>query len=175
MRAMIEVKVDAVRMSLMSPGQLVVILKATDSERYLPIFVGKPEGDAIILHLREEEAPRPLTHDLTLQILEQLQASVSYVLINDVRNNHFHAQVVMQAGKGNAADEAGNDNGSELAVDARPSDAIALAIRARCAIYVDEDVMELTAVHPLQDETASNLGAFEDFLDSLDFDDLDKG
>jgi len=167
---MIEVKVDAVRMSLMSPGQQVVILKAADSERYLPIFVGKPEGDAIILHLREEEATRPLTHDLALQVLENLQGSLSHVLISELRNNHFHAQVVMQVKR----DDASTDEGTEVTMDARPSDAIALAIRARCAIFVDEDVMEVAAVHPLQDEAASNLGAFEDFLDSLDFDDLDK-
>lgn len=171
MPAMIEVKVDAVRMSLMSPGQQVVILKATEAERYLPIFVGKPEGDAIILHLREEEATRPLTHDLALQVLENLQGSLSHVLISELRNNHFHAQVVLNV----RPDNAENSESAEITVDARPSDAIALAIRARCSIFVDEDVMEVAAVHPLQDGAAGNLGAFEDFLDSLDFDDLDKG
>ena len=163
---------DAVRMSLMSQGQLVVILKAADAERYLPIFVGKPEGDAIILHLREEEATRPLTHDLVLQVIENLEGSLSHVLISELRNNHFHAQIVLQVKR--EGDDASSD-GTEIIVDARPSDAIALAIRAHCAIFVDEDVMEVAAVHPLQDEAASNLGAFEDFLDSLDFDDLDKG
>ena len=136
-----------------------------------PRAAARARRDAIILQLREEEATRPLTHDLALQVLETLQGSLSHVLISELRNNHFHAQVVLNVKR----DDAANNEGAEITVDARPSDAIALAIRAHCSIFVDEDVMEVAAVHPLQDGEAGNLGAFEDFLDSLDFDDLDKG
>ena len=160
---MIEVKVDAIRMSLMSPGHQVVILKDIDVERFLPIFIGKPEGDAIILALREEDITRPLTHDLALHLLSALDGRVGHILISELRNNHFHAQVVMQA------DE------KEIIVDSRPSDAIAIAVRAGCPIFVDPDVMAEAGVVPQVGESAfSDSSAFDDFLDSLDLGDLDK-
>jgi bifunctional DNase/RNase len=159
----VEVKVEAIRMSLMSPGHQVVILKDVDAERFLPIFIGKPEGDAIILALREEDLSRPLTHDLALLILDSLKARVGHVLINDLRNNHFQALVVLNTGD------------KEITVDARPSDAIAIAVRAGCPIFVDQDVMDAAGVVPQLGENASgDMSAFEDFLDTLNLDDLDK-
>jgi hypothetical protein len=160
---MVEMKVEALRMSLMTPGQQVVILKDVATERYLPIFIGKPEGDAILLVLREDEPPRPFTHDLFLILLDSLQGKLNHALINDLRNSHYHAQLALEV------------RGNEVFVDARPSDAIAIALRARCPIYVDNDVMEAVAVRPPADDMVDgNLGAFEDFLDSLDLDDWDK-
>jgi hypothetical protein len=160
---MVEVRVDAIRMSLMSPGHQVVILKDVDAERYLPIFIGKPEGDAIILALREEDMNRPLTHDLALHILDALKARVGHVLINDLSNNHFQSLVVLQV------------NDKELTLDARPSDAIALAVRAGCPIFVDQEVMDVAGVVPHVGESFSgDMSAFEDFLDTLNLDDLDK-
>ena len=160
---MVEVKVEAIRMSLMSPGHQVVILKDVDAERFLPIFIGKPEGDAIILALREEDMSRPLTHDLALHVLDALKGRVGHVLINDLANNHFHSLVVLQVDDG------------EITVDARPSDAIAIAVRAGCPIFVDQDVMDSASVVPQVGESFSgDMSAFEDFLDSLNLDDLDK-
>jgi uncharacterized protein len=160
---MVEVKVEAIRMSLMSPGHQVVILKDVDAERFLPIFIGKPEGDAIILALREEDMSRPLTHDLALHVLDALKGRVGHVLINDLANNHFHSLVVLQVDDG------------EITVDARPSDAIAIAVRAGCPIFVDQDVMDTASVVPQVGESFSgDMSAFEDFLDSLNLDDLDK-
>ena len=160
---MVEVKVEAIRLSLMSPGHQVIILKDVDAERFLPIFIGKPEGDAIILALREEDMSRPLTHDLALHVLDALKGRVGHILINDLSNNHFQALVVLQV------------DDKELTVDSRPSDAIAIAVRAGCPIFVDEDVMDAASVVPQVGETFSgDMSAFDDFLDSLNLDDLDK-
>ena len=164
---MVEVKVEAIRLSLMSPGHQVVILKDVDAERFLPIFIGKPEGDAIILALREEDMSRPLTHDLALHVLDALKGRVGHILINDLTNNHFQALVVLQVDDGEST--------REITVDSRPSDAIAIAVRAGCPIFVDEDVMDAASVVPQVGETFSgDMSAFDDFLDSLNLDDLDK-
>lgn len=164
---MIEMKIESIRISLMSTNQQVVILKELDGERRLPIFIGKTEGDAISFHLNGVSVPRPLTHDLAASILSKLNARLSYVLINDLRNQHFYASIVMHLGE----DE------QEIVLDARPSDAIAIAVRLDCPIFVDEHVLEVAGVE-LTDEAEADskedLGAFSDFISSLDLSDLDK-
>lgn len=164
---MIEMKIESIRISLMSTNQQVVILKELEGERRLPIFIGKPEGDAISLHLNGVSVPRPLTHDLAANILDKLDARLSHVLINDLRNQHFYASVIMHIG----------DDEREIILDARPSDAIAIAVRLDCPIFVDEHVLDEAGVEPLEEpETTSkeDLGAFGDFISSLDLSDLDK-
>jgi len=160
---MVEVKIDSIRVSLMTTTQ-VIILKDVNAERYLPVFVAKPEGDAITLHLREEAPNRPMTHDLVVNIAEALDAQLVRVMISEVRNNHFFAQLVFQS-----------DN-QEHSIDVRSSDAIAVAIRAACPIFVDDEVMEQVGVMHNENDSDDeenapqdgNFGAFEDFLDSLD-------
>lgn len=162
---MVEMKIESVRVSLMSPNQ-VVILKELDGERRLPIFIGKTEGDAITLHLNGVAAPRPLTHDLAADVLSNLDGKLSHVLVNDLRNQHFHASIVLQAG------EEG-----EITLDARPSDAIAIAVRVGCPIFVEEHVMVEAGVQPnegMGTMSSEDLGAFDDFISSLDLSDLDK-
>lgn len=164
---MIEMKIESIRISLMSTNQQVVILKELDGERRLPIFIGKTEGDAISFHLNGVTVPRPLTHDLAANILNKLDARLSHVLINDLRNQHFYASIVMHIG----------DDEQEIVLDARPSDAIALAVRLDCPIFVDEHVLDEAGVEPLEEpETTSkeDLGAFGDFISSLDLSDLDR-
>ncbi|MFN4294793.1 MAG: bifunctional nuclease family protein [Thermoflexales bacterium] len=164
---MIEMKVESIRVSLMSTNQQVVILKELDGERRLPIFIGKPEGDAIALHLSGVNTPRPLTHDLAAIILNKLDARLSHVLINDLRNQHFYASIVMHIG----------DDEQEITLDARPSDAIAIAVRLDCPIFVEEHVLDEAGVEPLEEPETTNkedLGAFDDFISSLDLSDLDK-
>ncbi len=164
---MIEMKVESIRVSLMSTNQQVVILKELDGERRLPIFVGRPEGDAIALHLSGISVPRPLTHDLAAIILNKLDARLSHVLINDLRNQHFYASIVMHIG----------DDEQEITLDARPSDAIAIAVRLDCPIFVEEHVLDEAGVEPLEEPETTNkedLGAFGDFISSLDLSDLDK-
>jgi bifunctional DNase/RNase len=164
---MIEMQLESVRVSLMTNSQ-VVILREVEGKRRLPIFVGKPEGDAITLHLNGIVAPRPLTHDLATSILKSLEADVSHVLISDLRKQHFYALLVLHpAGDGEA----------EITLDARPSDAIALAVRLGCPIFADERVLEEAGVEPIELGGApdkEDLGAFSDFISSLDLSDLDK-
>lgn len=163
---MIELKIESVRVSLMSANQ-VVILKELDGERRLPIFIGKTEGDAITLHLNGVHVPRPLTHDLAANILSKLNARLSHVLISDLRNQHFYAMLIMRSG---------DDAEGELTFDARPSDAIAIAVRMGCPIFVEEHVMDEAGVKIETDESATkeDLGAFGDFISSLDLSDLDE-
>src|SRR5579859_2975319 len=166
---MIEVTIDSIRVSLMSQHRI-VILKETASERYLPIWIGPCEADAITVELQEHEVPRPLTHDLLKSMISQLGAEVVQVVINELRNDVYYARIVL------------NQNGKRLEVDSRPSDAIALAVRVHVPIYVDESVMEKAASLPEQevesepanpDTPDERLSIFKDFVDTLDLDDLD--
>lgn len=159
---MIEVTVDSIRASLMSQHR-VVILKDVDSERYLPIWIGPFEAEAITLELQEVELARPLTHDLLKAVITKMGAKVSHVLVNKLRNDTFYARVVL------------DNNGHPLEVDSRPSDAIALAVRAKAPIFVAESVMEKAAIMPDEGMSPSDeekLSAFRDFVDTLDLDAL---
>jgi len=169
---MVEVTIDSVRVSLMSQDRIVV-LKDAESGRYLPIWIGPFEADAITIQLQGVQVARPLTHDLLNSLIQTLGVKVSHIVVNDLRNNTFFAQILVEA------------NGRELQIDARPSDAIALAVRAGVPIYVAEQVMEQASVVPEEDiteqvETATapgegeELDAFRDFVNSLDLEDLDE-
>ncbi|MCS6772928.1 MAG: bifunctional nuclease family protein [Thermoflexales bacterium] len=165
---MIEATIESVRLSLMTPNLMVVILKERGGKRRLPVFVGRPEGDAIVLHLNGEQPHRPMTHDLAANLLRSLGVQLDHVVIADLRGDYYYAQLVCHS----PGDEV-------FTLDARPSDAMALAVRAGCPIYVDEDVMEVAGVVPEPEQSEAvndeeDLGAFEDFLRSLDLEDLDK-
>jgi bifunctional DNase/RNase len=165
---MIEVKIDSVRVSLMSQHRIVV-LKQTDSSRFLPIWIGPFEADAITIELQGVEVSRPLTHDLLKAIIEKLGGEITQVAITELRNETFFAQISLRV------------NGRRLEVDARPSDAIALAVRSRVPVYISEAVMEQAAITPEPDleggDSASGQAggpkaatpeAFRDFLEGLD-------
>jgi len=160
---MIEVKVDSIRASLMSEHR-VIILKEIDAERYLPIWIGAYEAEAIALRLRNIEVARPLTHDLLKNAITEMGGKVSHITVSDLRNDTFYAHITV------------NLNGQQVEIDSRPSDAIALAVRANVPIFVEEDVMAEAGVVPEADVTADvdekDLSAFRDFIDSLDLDDL---
>lgn len=160
---MVEVKIDSIRVSLMSQYR-VVILKDAESNRYLPIWIGPYEADAITIHMQEVQVPRPLTHDLIMKVIDEMGAHVQRVVVSELRNDTFFAQIVMSLGD------------KELSIDARPSDAIALSVRAGCSIYVEDDVMERAGVTPDEESTVGDedLGAFKDFIGSLDLDDLEQ-
>ncbi|MCC7448133.1 MAG: bifunctional nuclease family protein [Anaerolineae bacterium] len=167
---MIEVTIDSIRVSLMSQHRI-VILKDTHSDRYLPIWIGPCEADAITVELQEVEVSRPLTHDLLKSMITEMGAEVEQIIINDLRNDVFYARIVV------------NLNGRRLEIDSRPSDAIALAVRVRVPIFVEETVMERAANTPEQevdsepqansDTPDDRLSIFKDFVDTLDLDDLD--
>lgn len=156
---MIEVTVDSVRVSLLSQHR-VVILKDINEERYLPIWIGPFEADAITIQLQGIEVARPQTHDLLKSVLDVVGVSVHHILVNDLRDDTFYARIVVDS------------NGRRLEIDSRPSDAIALAVRVGSPIFVDESVMDRAAITPEEDEAKEDeedrLAVFRDFVDSLD-------
>ncbi len=174
--SMVEVTIDSIRVSLMSQHRIVV-LKEKDGERFLPIWIGPFEADAITLRLQGMEAPRPLTHDLLKSVLEALGGDVVHILISGLEKNTYFAQIVIDM------------DGDTLEVDSRPSDAIALAVRVSSPIFVADEVMDQAGLHP-EDEVSlaeggeggeggpsdmpndDDLGAFEDFVEGLDLDNL---
>lgn len=168
---MIEVVIDSIRMSLMSQYR-VVILKDSNSDRYLPIWIGPCEADAITIELNEMPPQRPLTHDLLKSIIREMGGRVVHIFISDLRGDVYYASIVVDV------------NGKELEIDSRPSDALALAVRVKAPIFVSESVMEHASIEPEDDiersapasteEVADDrLSAFKDFVNSLDLDDLD--
>jgi hypothetical protein len=164
----------------MSPQRLVV-LRQVDSERYLPIWVGPYEAESITVALQEIEMIRPLTHDLLKNIITTFEGHVRRVEIVALREDIFYGNLVIES------------RGQMVKIDARPSDAIALAVRARVPILVDASVMEAAGIIPEQDiqgqlpaqppaagkpapasppksDDPSRLSIFEDFLSKLDTD-----
>ena len=175
---MIEVNIDSVRISLMTQSR-VVVLREVGSQRYLPIWIGAPEADAITLRLQGIQVDRPLTHDLLFNTIRTLGAVVEYVVVTELKNDIFYAEIVLE------------QNEAEVRIDSRPSDALALAVRAEAPIYVAEEVMEEAGRVPDEgiapniiidassaqeqgEEEAGedDLGAFADFIEGLDLDDL---
>jgi bifunctional DNase/RNase len=160
---MIEVKVDSIRASLMSEHR-VIILKEIGTERYLPIWIGPYEAEAIAIRLQNREVARPLTHDLLNNAIAEMGGKISHIIVNDLRNDTFYARITVSL------------NGQQVEIDSRPSDAIALAVRASASIFVAEDVMAQAGITPEEDVIEGtedeDLSAFRDFVDSLDLDDL---
>jgi hypothetical protein len=170
---MIEVIIDSIRVSLMSQHRI-VILKDTGSDRYLPIWIGPCEADAITIELQEVPPQRPLTHDLLKSVIGEFGGRIVHILISDLRNDVYYARIVVDVG------------GRQLEIDSRPSDAIALGVRAKAPIFVADMVMERAAIRPdedmqqtpltegdAEDMDEQKLSAFSDFVNSLDLDDLD--
>ena len=175
MPEMIEVQIDSVRVHLMTPQRLVV-LKQIGSERYLPIWVGPYEAEAITVALQEVEMIRPLTHDLLKNVFGAFNARIKRIEIIKLQNEIFYGSIVAEV------------DGREVNVDSRPSDAIALSVRAHVPILVHYSVMEEAGIVPEQDvseeseeiektepaplseEGTERLSVFEDFLEKLEFD-----
>jgi uncharacterized protein len=156
---MIEVTIDSIRVSLMSQHR-VVILKDSESDRYLPIWIGACEADAITIELQGVEVARPFTHDLLKSSINQLGGKIKSVVINDLHNEVFYAQIILDV------------SGRRMEIDSRPSDALALAVRAKVSIFVNETVMEKAAITPEEDISE---GAGDDKLKSSPFKDLIDG
>ncbi len=168
---MVEVVIDSIRVSLVSQHRI-VLLKEIDSDRQLPIWIGPCEADAITIELQDVKVARPLTADLVNLVTKELGGTISHVLIRELSEQVFHASLFIDF----------DDDVREI--DCRPSDAIALAVRAKVPILVNEAVLEEAGVKPEPDliqETEAgesegdvgNLDAFTDFLDTLDFDDFE--
>ncbi len=166
---MIEVEVDSIRISLVSQHRIVV-LREVDSERQLPIWIGPYEADAITIELQDVEVARPVTHDLLKNVIEELGGKVSHVLIRALIDGVFYASLFIDV------------NGEMKEIDSRSSDAIALGVRVKAPIFVNEDVMDEVGVLPepdiLEEQSPAGEGetldVFSDFLDTLDFDDFEE-
>ncbi|MFC1940562.1 bifunctional nuclease family protein [Chloroflexota bacterium] len=181
---MLEMVIDSIRVSLMN-YQRVVILKEEVSDRYLPIWIGPAEADAIAVKLQGVSVPRPLTHDLLQSIVDALGARVNSIFVNDLKNDTFYAKIILDV------------NGGQVEVDSRPSDALALAVRVEVPIYVDETVLDKAGIlldketgkpvseveekdkngspaKEVSEEEMRRLSAFHDFINTLDLEDFDK-
>ena len=149
--------VESVRINLANNSR-VVILKDSKIERYLLIWIGETESYAIASELQGAHYERPLTHDLLYTIIGRLGAEVTEIVINNLEGDVFYALIALQQGS------------TTLQIDARPSDAIALAVRAGAPIYVEEDVMAQAALTvSARPEEEDKLGVFRDFVNQLDF------
>lgn len=167
---MIEVIIDSIRISLVSQHRI-VMLKEMDSERQLPIWIGPCEADAITIELQDVKVARPVTHDLLKNVISEMGGKVSHVLIKALNDGVFYASLFVDI------------KGQLREIDCRSSDAIALAVRVKSPIFINDDVMEEAGILPEQDiqEQGTNeikpdsesLDAFSDFVDSLDLGDFD--
>jgi len=170
---MVEMTIDSIRVSLMN-YQRVVILKEKGINRYLPIWIGPAEADAIAVKLQNVELSRPLTHDLLQSVISTLGASVDYIVVSGLKEDTFYARLALSI------------DGVKLDIDSRPSDALALAVRVGAPIYAEEAVLEKAGII-LEEETAKSvsegkvdeqelkgLSAYKDFINTLDLEDFKK-
>jgi len=170
---MVEMTIDSIRVSLMN-YQRVVILKEKGTNRYLPIWIGPAEADAIAVKLQNVELSRPLTHDLLQSVISNLGASVDYIVVSGLKEDTFYARLAL------------NVDGVKLDIDSRPSDALALAVRVGAPIYAEESVLEKAGII-LEEETGKvipegkvdeqelkGLSAYKDFINTLDLEDFKK-
>ncbi len=180
-----QMTVDSIRVSPMN-YQRVVILRENDSDRYLPIWIGPAEADAIAVKLQDLSVPRPLTHDLLREVIDKLGGSIRHILVNDLQNDTFFATITIDV------------NGSQEDIDCRPSDAVALAVRAQVPIFANESVLDKAGIQldkegnrlsppqpeqavtsgerrtEVKEEELEGMSAFTDFIDSLDLEDFDN-
>ncbi len=145
--------------------QPIVLLKTADGNKFLPIWIGHPEAAAILMKLQGASTPRPMTHDLFTEMLTQLDAKVVRIAVTELRDNTFYAMITIAV------------DGTEIEVDSRPSDAIALAVRADAPIFAAPEVIEESAIEFEQTEEATDeelLEQFKEFLDEVKPDDFQE-
>ena len=170
---MVEMTIDSIRVSLMN-YQRVVILREKGTNRYLPIWIGPAEADAIAVKLQNVELSRPLTHDLLQSVITTLGASLEYILVSGLKDDTFYASLAL------SVDDV------KLDIDSRPSDALALAVRVGAPIYADESVLEKAGIiledeagkrvseDRLDEQELKGLSAYKDFINTLDLEDFKK-
>jgi bifunctional DNase/RNase len=139
----------------------IVILKDKAGDRVLPIWVGVFEANAIALQIENISTPRPMTHDLIKNILTEIEAEVQRIVVSDLRDNTFYAMIYLDR------------DGETIAIDARPSDAIALALRTRSPIFVEDSVVESAKGLDLSKESTDS-ERLQKWLEGLNPDDLGK-
>lgn len=144
--------------------QPIVLLKTTDGNKFLPIWIGHPEAAAILMKLQGASTPRPMTHDLVTDILSQLEVRVVRIAVTELRENTFYALITLSV------------NGAEIEVDSRPSDAIALAVRAGAPIFAAEAVIEESAIEFEHEDVNEEeiVEEFKKFLEDVSPEDFEK-
>jgi bifunctional DNase/RNase len=144
--------------------QPIVLLKTTDGNKFLPIWIGHPEAAAILMKLQGASTPRPMTHDLVTDMLSQLEARVVRIAVTELRENTFYAVVTVSV------------DGSEIEIDSRPSDAIALAVRADAPIFAADSVIEESAIEFEHEDVNEEevVEEFKKFLDEVKPDDFSE-
>src|SRR5436309_3079461 len=145
--------------------QPIVLLKTVESNKFLPIWIGHPEAAAILMKLQGASTPRPMTHDLLSDVLGELDVECTRVAVTELRENTFYASISLRV------------NGRELEIDSRPSDALALAVRAGAPIFAADDVIAESAIefeHEVED-TETVVEKFKDFLDQVTPEDFAGG
>lgn len=174
-----EMIIESIRVSLEN-YQRVVILKEQAGERYLPIWIGSAEANAIAIKLQGVAVPRPLTHDLIYSVIDTLGADISSVLINDLANDTFYGKIILDVA------------GGQKEIDSRPSDALALAVRAEAPIFAEDAVLDKAGLlidgetgkaipqktsegKKVSEDELKRMSAFTDFIDTLDMEDFDEG
>jgi len=137
--------------------QPIVLLKTADGNKFLPIWIGHPEAAAILMKLQGASTPRPMTHDLVTEMLSQLDAQVVRITVTELKENTFYASITVQ------------QNGSEIEIDSRPSDAIALAVRAEAPIFAAEEVIDESAIEFEGEDVNEEeiVSEFKQFLESV--------
>ena len=146
--------------------QPIVLLKTVDGNKFLPIWIGHPEAAAILMKLQGASTPRPMTHDLLSDVLDQMEAKCEKVSVTELRDNTFFASITISM------------NGSELEIDSRPSDALALAVRTSAPIFAADEVIEESAIEFEGEEvedTEQVVEKFKDFLDNVTPEDFAQG
>ena len=158
---MVEMTIYGVSFDLVGK-QPIVLLKTAEGNRYLPIWIGHSEAAAILMKLQGAEAPRPLTHDLLVNILGELDVDVVRVTVTELRDNTFHASITVQ------------QNGNEVEIDSRSSDAIAVAVRAHAPIFAADEVIDESAIEMEGDEVNEEeiVSEFRSFLDHVSAEDF---
>jgi len=161
---MVEMTIYGVSFDLVGK-QPIVLLKTAEGNKFLPIWIGHPEAAAILMKLQGASTPRPMTHDLLSDLLEQVDAKCEKVSVTELRDNTFYASITISL------------NGSEVDIDSRPSDALALAVRCSAPIFAADDVIEESAIEFDQEveDTEEVVEKFKDFLDNVSPEDFAGG
>jgi hypothetical protein len=158
---MVEMTIYGVSFDLVGK-QPIVLLKTAEGNKFLPIWIGHPEAAAILMKLQGASAPRPLTHDLLVNILGELNVEVLRVTVTELRENTFYASITIQ------------QDGTELEIDSRSSDAIAIAVRAHAPIFAADAVVEESAIEFEGEEVNEEeiVDEFKRFLDRVSAEDF---
>jgi bifunctional DNase/RNase len=156
---MIEMNLAGVRIEL-PMNQPIVLLREVDGERFLPIWIGQAEAAAIALALQGVVTPRPMTHDLMKNMLEEMAVQVQNIVITELREGTFYAIINLQR------------NGTSFEISSRPSDAIALAVRLGCKIYANEDVLAEASILIPSEDQEEEVEKFREFLDNVNPEDF---